>query len=652
MTANSYKQINSDDLRTVIATSMDGFLQVGMDGTIIEVNDSYCQLVGYSREQLLNMHLSSVDADGSNTDVAQRMEQTVQTGALRFETKHRHQNGTIIDIEASANYSSAHGGSVFFFVRAISFQKRNREIIEARLRLIEYSHKNSLCELLRETLDEAEKLTGSCIGFYHFMDANTQILTLQAWSTKTAAEFCKAEGAGSHYPVAQAGVWVDCIHERRPVIHNDYASLPHRKGLPEGHAAVVRELVVPIFRVGNIVAILGVGNKQTDYDRQDVEVITVLADLAWEVVERKKAEEELKKSEVILNSSQHLAKVGGWQWDIAHQSMIWTEETYRIHDVEPGSIILGSSKHIEQSLNCYDPEDRQTVMSAFQCCVEQGEEYDLELPFTTAAGRRLWIRTTAKPVWHEDRVVKVIGNIMDITERKQAEKKLLEQNVELERFNYSVSHDLKSPLITIQGFASRVNKHLERGDITQARENMTLIEGAASKMMTLLNDLLKLSSGGTVMNPPSEIDMNQLVKEVLALLAGPLGQNNIEVVVQTDLPSVKGDMLRVSQIVQNLVENAVKYMGDQTAPRIEVGTRQDGKENVFFVRDNGKGIEPRFHEHIFGLFTKLDDASEGTGIGLALVKRIIEVHGGRIWVESDGEGNGSRFCFTVGRRGD
>ena len=163
MATNSLRQVNSDDLRTVIATSIDGFLQVDMDGTIIEVNDSYCQLVGYSRDQLLNMRLSSVDADGSNTDVVQRMEQTVQTGSVRFETKHRHKNGTIIDIEASSNYSPAHGGSVFFFVRAISFQKRNREIVEARLRLIEYSHNNSLRELLRETLDEAEKLTGSSI---------------------------------------------------------------------------------------------------------------------------------------------------------------------------------------------------------------------------------------------------------------------------------------------------------------------------------------------------------------------------------------------------------------------------------------------------------------------------------------------------------
>lgn len=170
---------------------------------------------------------------------------------------------------------------------------KNQQILEARLRLIEYSFSHSLGELLQKTLDEAEELTESCIGFYHFLHSDQQMLTLQAWSTRTATMFCKAEGAGSHYPVAQAGVWVDCLLERRPVIHNDYASLAHRKGLPEGHAAVLRELVVPVFRSSRIVSILGVGNKPSDYDQRDIEVVTLLADLAWDIAERKQAEDEL-----------------------------------------------------------------------------------------------------------------------------------------------------------------------------------------------------------------------------------------------------------------------------------------------------------------------------------------------------------------------
>jgi len=166
-------------------------------------------------------------------------------------------------------------------------------------------------------------------------------------------------------------------------------------------------------------------------------------------------------------------------------------------------------------------------------------------------------------------------------------------------------------------------------------------------MTMLLDDLLELSRVGRVINSASLIDMNGLVKDVLAQLAGPITQRNVEVVTSCDLPPVYGDHRRICVVVQNLVENAIKYMGDQHAPRIEIGMRKELKECVFYVRDNGRGVEPRYHETIFGLFNKLDAKSEGTGIGLALVKRIIEVHGGRIWVESDGVGHGSTFCFNL-----
>ena len=236
----------------------------------------------------------------------------------------------------------------------------------------------------------------------------------------------------------------------------------------------------------------------------------------------------------------------------------------------------------------------------------------------------------------------------DITERKQIEQELQAKNREMERFAYTVSHDLKSPLITIQAYAGMIIKNLQTGKYERAQDDMKRIEGAADKMTSLLNDLLELSRAGRQMSEPSLIDMNRLVSDVLAQLTGVIKQSLVEVVVQPDLPFVLGDHKRIAQVVQNLIENAIKYRDDQAAPRIEIGTRQEDKECVFFVKDNGVGIDPRQHERVFGLFNKLDTDSEGTGVGLALVKRIIEVHGGRVWVESEGEGFGSCFCFTVG----
>ena len=179
----------------------------------------------------------------------------------------------------------------------ISVRNQTESVITARLRLLQFAATHTLDELLEATIDEAEALTGSLIGFFHFLEADQETLSLQNWSSRTKEEFCKTEGKGLHYDVSEAGVWVDCIRERRPVIHNDNASLPHRRGMPPDYAQVFRELVLPVFRGDNIVAIIGVGNKPHDYTSEDVEAVSFLADLAWEITERKRAEEALRESE-------------------------------------------------------------------------------------------------------------------------------------------------------------------------------------------------------------------------------------------------------------------------------------------------------------------------------------------------------------------
>jgi diguanylate cyclase (GGDEF)-like protein len=179
--------------------------------------------------------------------------------------------------------------------REIGERRRNEAIMAARLRLIAYAAGHTLVELLRTTLDEAEALTGSRIGFYHFMEPDQHALSLQAWSTNTIGNLCRAAPTDRHYPVDEAGVWADCIRTGQPLIHNDYASLPHRKGLPPGHAQVVRQLTVPVFRGGLIKAILGVGNKPENYTETDVGVVVALADLAWDIVESKLLQERLQR---------------------------------------------------------------------------------------------------------------------------------------------------------------------------------------------------------------------------------------------------------------------------------------------------------------------------------------------------------------------
>lgn len=241
----------------------------------------------------------------------------------------------------------------------------------------------------------------------------------------------------------------------------------------------------------------------------------------------------------------------------------------------------------------------------------------------------------------------------DVTERRQAEaeretliRSLEAKNAELERFTYTVSHDLRSPLVTIGAFISHVEEAAAKGDLASVRADLGRIRRASAKMDLLLKDLLDLSRVGHVMAAPEAVPFESLAREAVALVQGRLEARGIEVDIQEGLPVVQGDRVRILEVIQNLLDNSAKFMGDQGNPRIEIGARGEGEDAVFFVRDNGVGIELRHHERIFGLFDKLDPGGEGTGVGLALVKRIIELHGGRIWVESEG-GKGSAFYFTL-----
>jgi PAS domain S-box-containing protein len=252
------------------------------------------------------------------------------------------------------------------------------------------------------------------------------------------------------------------------------------------------------------------------------------------------------------------------------------------------------------------------------------------------------------------RVTGALSSARDITEVKEAENALLERdlqlqekNAELERFVYTVSHDLKSPLVTIKTFLGYLENDVRKQDVVRMDQDLMYIRGAADKMGRLLDELLELSRIGRVVNPSVEVPLQAIVQEALELVAGQLSERGVQVDVTAEPVVLHGDRPRLLEVFQNLVDNAVKFMGDQPTPRVEIGVEQAGGETVFFVRDNGIGIDPRHQPKLFDLFEKLDPGTEGTGIGLALVRRIVEIHRGKIWVESAGVGQGTCFRFTL-----
>ena len=271
-------------------------------------------------------------------------------------------------------------------------------------------------------------------------------------------------------------------------------------------------------------------------------------------------------------------------------------------------------------------------------------------------GERVYFMNTAVGNIKDNHLVGLWGVQQDVTKLKQIETEhekfiaeLEAKNNELERFTYTVSHDLKAPLITIRGFLGYLEEDVQSADQERIKSDMGRIIGATDKMQNLLDDLLELSRAGRMLNPFKPVSFETIAQDAVNLVAGQIEAQGVHVEIDSELPTVFGDQTRLTQALQNLVDNAVKFMGDQPEPRIEIGQQARGSDGnlVFYVRDNGIGIAPEHQERVFEIFNKINAGEKGTGIGLSLVKRIIESHGGKIWIESEGLNKGSTFYFTI-----
>jgi len=343
---------------------------------------------------------------------------------------------------------------------------------------------------------------------------------------------------------------------------------------------------------------------------------------------------------------------------------------------DPNGTTVRTNHSLRETLNLTDEQiigkynvladanmDKQGVMALVKGVFEEHEPVRFDMLWQAAeagdvafqGARDLYIDVSLFPILNaEGELTQVVCQWVDVTERMQAAAErerligdLENRTAELERFIYTVSHDLKSPLITIQEFLGLLQEDITARETEQINTDIQFMTTAANRMQKMLAELLELSRIGRLDNPAEKIFLEDTAREAAELVAGQIHERGVKIDIQPGLPIIYGDRPRLLEVMQNLIENAVKFMGDNHHPKIEVGTRQDDDKTVCFVRDNGIGIESQYHNKIFELFDKLDNNSEGTGIGLALVKRIIETHQGRIWVESEGNGQGSTFCFTV-----
>jgi PAS domain S-box-containing protein len=514
-----------------------GYVTLGREGAIRTANITAARLLGRERRCLTGEPFASFISTGCRATFDAFLERVFESQATQtceVELPRDDHTAPWVHIQASASEDG--GGECRAVLVEITERRRLEDAVRFRMTLIDYAATHSLEELLRKTLDAVGALTGSSIGFYHFVEPDQKTLSLQTWSTRTIAEFCTAEGQGKHYPIDEAGVWVDCVRERRPVIHNDYPALPHRKGLPAGHAAVTRELVVPVMRSGSIVAIIGVGNKPTDYTDGDVEIVSHLAEIAWAIIERKRAEQTLLESEARY-------------------------------------------------------------------------------------------RTAAEALHEADR--------------------------SKNQFFAILSHELRNPLAPITNALAILDHAVPGGD--QALRAQAAIGRQVAQLSRLVDDLLDVTrmSSNKLMLKCERLELGELVRRTTDDHRPQFERSTVHITLESTARPVfvRGDWNRLAQVVGNLLQNAAKFTEPGGLTRVSVSLDTPARRAVIRIADTGAGISAEMMARLFQPFaqadTTLDRSKGGLGLGLALVKGLVELHGGDIEVQSAGLGHGSEFVVYL-----
>jgi len=468
---------------------------------------------------------------------------------------------------------------------------RVEKITQARLYLMQYANAHTIDELLQATLDEIEAMTGSSVGFFHFINADQKTLSLQAWSTNTVRNMCGASGKGSHYALDQAGVWADCVRQLQPVVHNDYRSLVHRKGLPDGHAPIIREMAVPIIRNEKIVAILGIGNKPKDFTDDDVELVSTIADFAWDVIEQKMAGIALSTSEEKFRTL--VDWTYDWEkWIDPDGNIVYTSPSCeRITGYHPEEILEDPSLLI----HIIHPDDRDFYQEHLQLVHDESAGIEMvEFRIVAKDGQEHWIEHVCRPLFSVDH--KYLGRRIssrDISERKRIEKEIEVRNQKEKALNQrihnmqiNIARDLHDTIGQNISYLRMKLEHISEkcppgvSDLQQEIAGMALV---ASESYDLVRGTL------AVLQTQTSEDLFYLFKRY-AMQVADRAEFEISFTNQgTAQPLSTLQLRQLFYIFREILSNIEKHA---QANHVQVELNWTESTLILSVNDDGKGFDP------------------------------------------------------------
>jgi PAS domain S-box-containing protein len=657
-------------LAAIVEFSEDAIISKSSDGIILTWNTGAQRMLGYQADEIVGQPITRLLPPDRLQEEAQIMQRLNRGEHIdHFETVRLAKDGRPVEVSATISPVKDSAGKVIGASKSLRDiterklaemeNKRNELRLESLMRISQHGA-GTIQELLDFALAEAIALTDSKIGYIYHYNENKKEFTLNTWSKGVMAE-CTIVEQQTIYKLEKTGAWGEAVRQAKPIVINDFhAPNPLMKGYPKGHSPLHKFMTVPVLSDGHIVGVVGVANKETDYDDADVRQLTLLMDSVWKITDRKRAEDALRENEqrlrTVLDSLPVAVFLSDKDGNVVFTNLaverIWGISTHVTKDQygQYKGAWVATGKPVEP---------RQWALAR---TLETGKPFTNDLVEIHAGeGKKKIIHNFAMPVRSESgQLTGAVVVTEDITERhhaheqvrqakeaaEQAARDLARSNQDLEQFAYVSSHDLQEPLRMVSAFMQMLEqKYKDNLDSEGTRYIHYAVDGAR-RMQSLINDLLAYSRVGSKGGQPAPTGCEHAMEQAMANLTVSLEDSKAHVT-HGPLPTVTVDARQLSQLFQNLIGNAVKFRSGRPL-EIHVDAKRDGAFWILGVSDNGIGMDPQYRERIFIIFQRLHPKEKysGTGIGLAICKKIVERHGGQIWVESQ-LGKGSTFYFKL-----
>ena len=600
----------------------------------IKFNDRLCEILGYSREELSQItwteitHPDDLELDVAEFERVMRGESEGYVMDKRFIRK----DGSIVYASIDVKSLRKQDHSVDFFIVTVQ-DISDRKLAEAKQKQAEMNLKELNEKLESRVKQRTLELQASETKFREFFEfapigiavANTTNYRFESVNQA----FCQLLG----YSEAELLNLSSCM--TISVSEDWQLERPYAEAMMKGETNFYQIEKRYIKKDGTII----IGSLTTTTIRDQDGNITNLIGMVQDISDRKQAEKQLLKSDAHLKVAQRISKLGSWEFDLQTEKVIWSEEVFRIFGRDPA---ISTPTYLELQESTHSDDWKyfdQVVQNAIATC----QPYEIEYRICWADGTLIHVLAKGEIICDlMGKAVQIIGTILDISDRKLAEAKILQTsrqlentNHELESFSYSVSHDLRAPLRHMNGFVNALQQRLKTHEALKdpkVTHYLQVIDQSSQKMGHLIDGLLTLSRFGRKPLESKQISIRDLVDEAIEIIRTDPSYNPLVEFTIGDLPTVMGDRTLLQQVFNNLIANAMKFSRNHSQPCIQIDSLPD---HTIRIKDNGVGFQMEYADKLFGAFQRLHNEKEfeGTGIGLAIVQRIIQRHGGSIWAE-------------------